>query len=314
MMLQKFSYMDGILSSDSGDPNLFVYVVPAEDEIAYLLDKQGLDRHNLDSAMDPDELGRVETEEDHVFIVLKRPKNYSSSDNFLFKISSAGIFFHPDKVILIVPEKIDFTDISNARKYPDTTGLMLRFLLNATNHFLGHLKVMTMILQSIEERMAENITGAKVDNEKHLHIYSLEKSLIYYANGISSNQIVLEKLRGLSGKLRLTEEYIAFLDDIIIENDQCKKLTETLSKIVGALTRTRETIANNKLNTVMKRLTIITTVFMPLSVITGFFGMSEYSAIAGGVSWWFITYPAFVILLSSIGLLTYRYFKKRGWT
>ncbi len=313
-MLQSYINSDGVLSEVTEGGNVKLYVSPDRNELASLIGERHFDRHNLESAMDPDELGRVEADDKHIFMVLKRPLNYSSKDNFLFRITSSGIFIDDKGITLILSEKIDITDLGNARKYPDINGLMLRFLLNATNHFLSHLKVMSMVLQSIEEKIAENLTGAKIDSEKLLNIYSLEKSLIYYSNGISSNQIVLEKIRALSERLGFSLDHRDFLDDIIIENDQCRKLTETLTKIVEALNRTRETIVNNKLNTVMKRLTVITTVFMPLSVITGFFGMSEFTMIAGGSGWWFISYPLFIVILIIIALLTYRNFKKRGWT
>lgn len=313
-MLQTYRYTQGELVMDSNSPDLFVYISPTDEEMRELLEGRGLDRHNLESAIDPEELGRVELANDHIFIVCKRPLNYSSNNNYLFRISSAGLFLHADRIILIVPERVDFSDFSTTKPYHDIMGLLLRFLLNATNHFHEHLKVMAMVIQSIEVRMAENLTGARVDSDKIINIYSMEKSLIYYANGIGSNQIVLEKLKNFATRLNLNAELSDFLDDIIIENNQCAKLTETLSKIVQALSRTRETIVNNKLNTVMKRLTIITTVFMPLTVITGFFGMSEFTQMAGGINWWFVSYPLFVLLLVLTGIMTYRYFKKRGWT
>ena len=46
-----------------------------------------LDEHTLASALDPDELARLEFEPDHVAIIFKRPRNYSSEDSFVFRVA-----------------------------------------------------------------------------------------------------------------------------------------------------------------------------------------------------------------------------------
>ena len=48
---------------------------------------------------------------------------------------------------------------------------------------------------------------------------------------------------------------------------------------------------SNRLNEVMKRLTIVATIFMPLTWITGFFGMNFGRLVLGITGW-----PAFVLL------------------
>lgn len=62
----------------------------------------------------------------------------------------------------------------------------------------------------------------------------------------------------------------------------------------------------------IKRLTVLSVVFMPLNVIAGIGGMSEYSMMTQGISWP-ISYGFFTIGLISIGWLTFiglRFFEK----
>jgi magnesium transporter len=51
-------------------------------------------------------------------------------------------------------------------------------------------------------------------------------------------------------------------------------LTESYRETVGGLLDAYLSVTSNKLSQVMKVLTIISTIFLPLSVITGFFGMN----------------------------------------
>jgi magnesium transporter len=66
----------------------------------------------------------------------------------------------------------------------------------------------------------------------------------------------------------------------------------------------RASIVNNNLNIWIKQLTLISIVFMPLNVIAGIGGMSEFTMMTHGIPWP-IAYACFVIGLVPIGFLTY---------
>lgn len=67
-------------------------------------------------------------------------------------------------------------------------------------------------------------------------------------------------------------------------------------------------------NVTIRRLTFITTIFMPLSLLAGIGGMSEWSMMTGPGNWK-IAYPAFIGAMIVLGLLTYallRRFERRA--
>lgn len=89
------------------------------------------------------------------------------------------------------------------------------------------------------------------------------------------------------------------------------ELTETLRDVATSLMeidlsmRSNEMArAANRTNRSVRRLTFITTIFLPLSLLAGIGGMSEWSMMTGPDNWRF-TYPLFLISMAVIGILCY---------
>lgn len=80
---------------------------------------------------------------------------------------------------------------------------------------------------------------------------------------------------------------------------------------IGSLLEAHLSTVSNQLNTVMKVLTIIATLFMPLTVITGMYGMNvPLPALPGGPEWQF-WWVAAVMMAIAVAMLWF--FRRRGW-
>jgi magnesium transporter len=70
-------------------------------------------------------------------------------------------------------------------------------------------------------------------------------------------------------------------------------------------------IVSNQLNSIMKILTVIATIFMPLTFITGLYGMNvdlpHFGA--GGVTMFWILMG---VMIGIVGMMLF-YFRRRGW-
>src|SRR5436190_19318462 len=71
-----------------------------------------------------------------------------------------------------------------------------------------------------------------------------------------------------------------FFRDIYDHLVRLHDLNESLRDLVSGALDTYLSVVNNRLNDVMKTLTLITTLFMPISFITGFFGMNFFEPVA----------------------------------
>jgi magnesium transporter len=61
---------------------------------------------------------------------------------------------------------------------------------------------------------------------------------------------------------------------------------------------------SNNTNASVKRLTIITTIFMPLTLLAGIGGMSEFTMMTGDKNWR-MSYPLFLLGMAVVGIITF---------
>jgi len=298
-MLERYAFEGGALVPRAEGEGVLVYIAPTEEERRQLVDEMGLDAYDLASALDPDEFGRVELAKARATIIIKQPRNYESQDQLLFTVASMGLFLEPKRLIVVALEPLEVFSDKMVRRVANPRDALLKVLYSSIAHFQGHLKVINMISESLEKRI-----NASMGNRYLLDMFTLEKSLVYYVNGIGSNQMVLEMMRSCAAKLKLSAAQGEILDDILIENQQCSKQADIYSNILTGLMDARGSVVNNNLSTLIKKLTVISIVFMPMNFLAGMGGMSEFSGWTRNLPPW-ISYPLFLASMSLVGFCTY---------
>jgi magnesium transporter len=246
-----------------------VYVAPDEAERRFLVDSCRVDEHTLASALDPDELARLEFEPDHVAIIFKRPRNYSGRDGVMFKVTSCGVFMFRERLIIVQTEDLPLFEGKQFLRIAALPEILLKLINRSIFHFLEHLKVINSISSELEQKINQ-----AMENRQLINLFGLEKSLVYYVASINSNGTVIDKLKMNAGKIGLTTEEGEFLDDIIIENSQCNKQAEIYANILAGLMDARVSIVSNNLNVLIKTLNIITLGIMVPTLVVSIFSMN----------------------------------------
>jgi magnesium transporter len=299
-MLQRYLLENGrVVRADSGG-TIRVYADPTDDERAEILASCGIDDHTLASTLDPEEVPRLEIEDDHTLIIWKVPNPMSLPTAGRFDVASLGIVLHGDRVTIIVGHEPPVLDRERARPIRSHRELVLHELLDTVHHYFEHLRVIRQVAREVEAVLATSI-----GNEHLLRMFSLSESLVYYDTAIETNGGALDWLRRDAERVGFTADELDLLADVIIENTQCARQAEIYSRVLSGLMDARGNIINNNMNILLKNLTVINVVFLPLSVLAGLGGMSEFSMMTSGIAWW-ISYPLFLVGLAAIGLVTWR--------
>jgi magnesium transporter len=270
-MVKRYQLIDTkvVEAGEGQQGQIIVYINPDEVEKKHLLEDYKLDEHTLNSTLDPDEISRLEFEPDHVAMIFKRPKNYSSKDHFMFKVASMGVFLFKDRLIVLLTDDIQLFTGKLFTRVTSLLDVALRLIGRTIYHFMEHLKVINMITDSLEQKI-----NTAMENKYLLNLFTLEKSLVYYLAAINSNSMLIEKIKNSAAKLAMTPENIELIDDVTIESKQCAGLADIYSSILASLMDARASIVSNNINVLMKTLNIITIGIMVPTLVVSIFSMN----------------------------------------
>lgn len=268
-MLLRYEFAEGRVTPCAAGGDVLAYINPDEQERKHLVDALKIDEHTLVSALDPDELARLEFEPEHLAMIFKRPRNYSSEDRFVFRVASTGLFLYADKLVIVMAEQLPLFQGKQYIRIASLQDLMLKMIYGSIYHFVEHLKIINTVSDALEEQI-----NASMQNKYLLNLFSLEKSLVYYLNSINSNAKLIERLKNSAAKIGLGAEGVEFVDDMLIENSQCYEQAEIYSNILASMMDARVSIVSNNLNWLMKTLNIITIAIMLPTLVVSIFSMN----------------------------------------
>jgi magnesium transporter len=85
---------------------------------------------------------------------------------------------------------------------------------------------------------------------------------------------------------------------------------ETLREVVSGLMDLYLSSVSNRMNEIMKVLTIMASIFIPLTFMAGIYGMNFEAMPELGIRW---AYPALLGVMGAMAVGFIVFFKKRGW-
>jgi magnesium transporter len=171
------------------------------------------------------------------------------------------------------------------------------------------------VLAAFDDRIdeLEDAIFLKADDDQMQEIFKMKRLLVGMRKGVSPQRDAFARLAGgtadIPGFEKEDERYFRDIYDHLIRiGDLIDSYRDLLT---GAMDVHLSTVSN-RLNSVMKQLTIIATVFLPLTWLTGFYGQNFGFMVDGIGSWQtFVGLGVASELIVLVALLFF--FKRRGW-
>jgi magnesium transporter len=270
----------------------------------------GIDFLVLEDILDVNQRPKVEDHHKYVYIVLKMVYNDTKLDKIVSE--QVSIIFMKNLIITFqeqlgydVFDPIRNRIVNNRGKIRKEGADFLVYSLidSIIDNYISVTDDISEEIADIEKQVLTAPTKETLED-----IYSLKLDIIFYRNAIWPVREVIIQLQKIENGLfkpALAPYYRDVYDHTLQAIDTIKIYNDTISEILGIYS---SSIAN-KTNEIIQRLTFITTIFMPLSVIAGIGGMSEWSMMTGPQNWK-ISYPLFVMILAAIAIVTYIILKR----
>jgi len=293
-----------LVEAPPADAQVLVAAAPDEEERARLRDRFRLDEYDLASTLDSDEAPRLEAANGRLLVIWQVPESAAIAERVELGVSVTGICLSEDCLAFIrAAGEVPFSD-REYRSVQNVRDVMLALLLRTVRHYVGHLRVIRSISREIEAKIT-----VSMENKHLLQMFALSESLVYYLDAIEGNGAVLIKLRGVAGQYGFDPRQLELLDDIILENAQAGRQAQIFSSVLSGLMDARGTIVNNNMNVLLKNLTLINIVFLPLNLIASILGMSEWSMMTSGYDWR-VSYAVFALGMVLLGWATWVFMRK----
>lgn len=146
-------------------------------------------------------------------------------------------------------------------------------------------------------------------------IYKIRRELLSLRRGIWSQRDALNTLLR-EGHPLISDRVLPYLKDCYDHTVQIIDTIETYRELASGLIDIYLSAVNNKMNEVMKLLTVVSSIFIPLTFIAGVYGMN-FNPDASPWNMpelnWYWGYPFCLGVMFAIALILVIYFWRKGW-
>jgi magnesium transporter len=159
-------------------------------------------------------------------------------------------------------------------------------------------------IEFLEEKLVTHPTPETLQT-----IHHLKKEMIFMRKSVWPLREVVNGLeRGESSLIEKSTRI--YLRDVYDHSIQVMDTIETFRDMVSGMLDIFLSSVSNRLNSVMKVLTIIATIFMPLTFLAGIYGMNFKHMPELEWRW---GYPFLWLIMGGIGVFMLLYFRKKKW-
>jgi magnesium transporter len=289
---------------------------PGKDELLSLVEPLGLHPLSIEDCLDENQIPKMDEYPGNNFIIFN---NFYYSEHTL-AIHELNIFIGDHFLVTVrhneggnqsFIQEIERSFVRNNESVGLGPAFLLHFILDQVvdRKFLA--------IEALEDELndAEEAIMADLPKFNPAELLHLRRDLLATRKSLFNEREILVKICRLDCPY-IGKKAIFFYRDIYDHLSKFFELTESSRDMVTSLMEMYLSMLNNQMaksandtNTVVRRLTFITTIFMPLTLLAGIGGMSEWSMMTGPENWK-ISYPMFLLAMLVLGLINYFILKR----
>ena len=269
-----------------------------------------LHKLSIEDCKNKDQQPKVEMFENYVFVIVRVPDLESSTGEL--ETNQLSLFIGENFIISVHHKALEFIKKvgeslgkNNRRSITVGPGRLAHNLVDrGVDKFLVLMERLDEEIEELEEQIFEDPQEEILED-----ISDLRGDLLYLRRIIVPERDQLNKLIHADAPF-IKEESKAYFRDIQDNLARVQDLLSNYRELISGARDSYMSMISNKMNEVMKTLTIIATIFIPLTFLAGIYGMNFSHMPELGWPW------SYYSLLGFMGLITagmFYYFKKKGW-
>jgi magnesium transporter len=268
----------------------------------------------IDDALVETHIPKVDDWGEFIYVVLHGVRMEASDDLEIF-IPELDIFLGRNFIVTHHNNPLEVIDImwehcQRDRRFLNrgTGSLFYHLADELVNQYLAVIERMDESIDDIEDKIFDN-PQQEILNQ----IFHLKRALLKLRRSLLPQREVFNKLARGDFKL-IQERDRVYFRDVYDHMVRFQEINENLRDLISGALDTYLSVVNNRMNDIMKTLTVITTLFMPLSFLTGFFGMNFFQAHLPLDTW--TGQLAFKLVLAGLILIPvgmYLWMRRRAW-
>lgn len=213
---------------------------------------------------------------------------------------------HGNTVFAEVHERIEHhppKDIS-----PMSVTVLYLVLDSLIDSYFGPLAELDDRIDVLEDEILRSPTEEQLGE-----LFAMKRQLVGYRKSITPQRDLMAGVaNGIESVYQMTDEDLHYFRNLYDHLIRISDLVDSYRDLISGAVDTHISMISNRLNVIMKQLTIIATVFLPLTFLTGFFGQN-FAAMLNAVNseWAFWVFGVGLELTATIGLVVYG--RRQGW-
>lgn len=280
-MIQFYAREDGHLKQlQQAAPGCWINIHPPYEpaELDAFASSRDIPSDYLTDSLDPDERSRYERWDDNLrFILIQTPiLNPDEDENQpIYVTVPIGLLLTPDTIITIsahentILKKFIDGKVKNADP-ADISSFILHILDENVWSYLDSLKRLNLKRNLIEQELYDSSRNAELKQ-----LLRIEKSLVYFVNSLSVNDLIKHKIKRTDFlRIAQDEEKADLFEDILIDNNQALDMANRHTNILSGTMEAYASIVSNNLNIFIQRLTVVTIILAVPTLVFSFFGMN----------------------------------------
>jgi magnesium transporter len=285
---------------------------PGPLERAWLAEHYDFHPLDLEDVMSRNQRPKIDEYPEYLFIVLHFPV----FDKQVGRLNSGelDLFVGPDYIITLpnqplkpveyLFERCRTNEEMREQYFSKGTGYLLYQVVDQCfDYCFPMLRKIGNKLEQLEEEIFSGRSEEVVRD-----ISNVKQEIINFRKTIRPERTVLRDLERTKQRY-MREDLEVYFDDIVDAAERIWDMLENYKEVVEALEDTNESVLSHRVNDILRVLTAISVVVLPLTLIASIFGMNTGVPWEGNIAGFWIIVGAMVAMLA--GMIGY--FRHRGW-